>query len=123
MKLIIALVALAFASCATTPNATQNASADHGPYPANYETIVHAWISTTFFDPYSVRDLKIEKPFKGWRTGAPIFGEKSVYYGWEVVVKLNGKNRFGGYVGLQTYDLIIRRGKIIYAGNLTNPGL
>ena len=109
--------------CAEFPNAKQNASADHGPYPTNYEEIVHQWISKTFFDPYSIRDLAIEKPTKGWRTGAPLFGEKPVYYGWEVLVSVNGKNRFGAYVGLQKYDLIIRDGKIIYEGNLTNPGL
>jgi hypothetical protein len=116
-------MALALAGCATQPNAAENAAADHGPYPGNYEAIVHTWISKTFFDPYSIRDLTIDKPFKGWRTGAPLFGEKPAYYGWEVVVTVNGKNRFGAYVGLQKYDLIIRDGKIIYQGNLTNPNL
>lgn len=119
MKTIWILIAVALlASCAEMPNAQQNATADHGPYPANYEQIVHAWIAETFFDPHSVQDLMIAKPFKGWRTGAPIFGEKSVYYGWEVVVRANGKNQLGGYTGLKTYDLIIRDGKIIYDGTL-----
>jgi hypothetical protein len=110
------------AGCASMPNAAENAAADHGPYPGNYEGIVHTWISKTFFDPHSIQDLAIEKPTKGWRTGAPILGEKAAYYGWEVLVSVNGKNRFGGYTGLQKYDLIIRDGVIIYEVNLTNPG-
>ena len=123
MKTTIVLVSLAFASCATIPNATQNASADHGPYPANYEEIVHNYIAKTFLDPYSVRDLQIEKPAKGWITGAPLFGEPSVYYGWEVIFTVNGKNSFGGYTGLQKIDLIVRNGAVVKVMNLTHPEL
>ena len=84
---------------------------------------MHDWISKTFFDLHAIRDLQIEKPVKGWKTGAPLFGEKPVSYGWEVIVTVNGKNRFGGYVGLQKFDLMIRDGTIISEVNLTNPAL
>lgn len=119
----LALVAVCLTSCAGLPDANQNASADHGPYPSNYQEIVHRWIATTFFDPHSVQDLTISKPTKGWKTGSPLFGEPSVTYGWEIIVKANGKNRFGGYTGLQTYDLIIRNGVIVYDGTLGGPGV
>lgn len=105
-------MALLTGSCAAYPSAAQNEAADHGPYPKNYEAIVHDWMKRTLFDPYSVRDLTIAKPVKGWRTGSPLFGEKSVNYGWEVLVTLNAKNQLGAYTGLQTYDLIIRDGRV-----------
>jgi uncharacterized protein YceK len=122
-KLFSLMIALALAGCAEMPSATKNASADHGPYPSNYEQVVHDWIAQTFFDPHSIQDLTIAQPAKGWHTGAPILGEKAVYYGWEVIVSVNGKNRLGGYTGLQKYDLLLRDGKIIRETNLTNPGL
>ena len=113
MKTLCTLIAttLLASICAAFPNAAQNEAAHHGPYP-NYESIVRDWMKRTLADPYSVRDLTIAKPVKGWRTGSPLFGEKSVNYGWEVIVTLNAKNQFGAYTGLQTYDLIIRDGKV-----------
>jgi hypothetical protein len=111
---------LALGGCAEMPNAKQNASADHGPYPSNYEETVQTWIKKTFFDPYSIRDLQIGKPFKEYKTGAPLFGERTVY-GWGVIIEVNGKNRFGAYVGLQKHEIVIRDGKIIYEVNLSNP--
>ncbi len=122
---LLTLLALAvcLTSCATVPNEAENANADHGPYPGDYEALVHTWIAKAFFDPHSIQDLHIEKPVKGWKTGAPILGEPSVTYGWEVLVDVNGKNRLGGYTGLQRYDLLIRNGAIVYEGNLTYPGL
>src|SRR6266446_4212719 len=98
---------LVLAGCASMPNAQQNASADHGPYPANYEHIVRDYIAKNFKDPYSVRDLEIKKPTKGWFTGAPIFGEPSAYYGWEVIFTVNAKNSFGAYIGRQQIDLLV----------------
>src|SRR5436189_52262 len=120
LTLIMATVALA--GCVSVPT-QQNASADHGPYPTNYEAIVHAYISKNFFDPDSVRDLEIQKPTKGWSTGAPILGEPSTYYGWEVIFSVNGKNQTGGYTGLQKYDLLVRDGVAIKVMNLSNPEL
>lgn len=117
------MCSLLLANCATIPTPAQNAAADHGPSPSNYEEIVHTYIKRTFLDPYSVRDLQIEKPKKGWMTGAPLFGEPSAYYGWDVVFTLNGKNSFGAYTGLQTIDLLVRNGEIVKVMNLTHPEL
>ncbi|MDQ2658799.1 MAG: hypothetical protein M3Y03_00080 [Verrucomicrobiota bacterium] len=116
-KTLCILIAFAITSYGGVPSAAQNAAADHGPYPANYEVIVRRWIKQTFNDPYSLRDLTISKPAKGWRTGAPLFGEKAVNYGWEVLVTVNAKNTFGAYTGLQTYDLILRDGRVISDGS------
>jgi hypothetical protein len=119
MKAISVIIATAFlaATCAALPSPQQNAAADHGPYPSNYRAIVNDWIKHTFADPYSIRDLTITKPAKGWRSGSPLFGEKSVNYGWEVLVTCNAKNQLGAYTGLLTYDLIIRDGKVASDGS------
>ncbi len=117
--LLILSATLAFA----LPNAKQNEAADHGLYPKNYEEIVHKYIHENFSDPYSIRDLSIQKPTKGWVTGAWIFGEKPITYGWEVIFAINGKNTFGAYVGLQKIDLVVRDGKIVKVMNLTHPEL
>jgi hypothetical protein len=122
-RLLLTIAMLALASCASFPNAQQNASADHGPYPANYKEIVHNYIAKTFKDPYSVRDLEINKPTKGWFTGARIFGEPSAYYGWEVIFTVNAKNSFGAYTGRQQIDLLVRDGQVIKVMNLTHPEL
>jgi hypothetical protein len=105
------------------PNAKQNEAADHGPYPKEYEQIVQKYIHENFKDPYSIRDLSIQKPSKGWVTGAWIFGEKPITYGWEIIFAVNGKNSYGAYNGLEKIDLVVRDGKIIKVMNLTHPEL
>lgn len=123
-RLHLTIIAAALlTSCASQPTAQQNATADHGPYPANYQQIVRDYIAKSFFDPYSVRDVQIQKPTKGWFTGAPMFGEPAQYYGWEIIFTANGKNRLGAYAGLQKIDLLVRDGRVIKVMNLTHPEL
>jgi hypothetical protein len=125
MKTILTLsILLAIAaSVSAFPNAKQNEAADHGPYPKNHEEIVQKYIHENFMDPYSIRDLAIQKPTKGWVTGAWLFGEKPITYGWEIIFAVNAKNSFGAYSGLQKIDLIVRDGKIVKVMNLTHPEL
>ena len=125
-KLIsILIVLLLISGCATMPTMleAEEATADYGQYPSNYEEIVHDWINKVFFDPQSVRDLTISKPVKSWiQEPAPLelciqntsFIELGkVYYGYFVNVTCNAKNRMGGYVGRKTTGLLIRNGIII----------
>jgi hypothetical protein len=69
-----------------------------GPYPDNYKALMADYIKTTFFDPYSIRDVKITKPFPA-RSGFGI--------AWGVCLTLNAKNRMGGYIGLDTDFYVI----------------
>lgn len=105
------------------PTISEQAIADYGQYPSDYEEIVHDWINRIFFDPQSVYDLTISKPVKAWiQEPAPIefyiqnpshldFGK--TYYSYRVSVTCNAKNRMGGYVGRKTFKLHIRNGIII----------
>lgn len=119
---IIASLAIAFTGCAEMikPSQQQIAAADYGAYPANYEEIVHKWIHATFFDPGSVQDLEITKPVKGWWQDPPLLGGGRKF-GYTVEVYANGKNRFGGYVGRQHFQLIIRNGTIVGERNPDSP--
>jgi hypothetical protein len=123
MKIALSILLTITTPAWALPNAKQNEAADHGPYPKDYEAIVQNYIRTTFKDPYSIRDLSIQKPTKGWVTGAWIFGEKPITYGWEIIFAVNGKNGFGAYTGLQKIDLVVRDGKIVKVMNLTDPEL
>ena len=105
--LIVLLLSISLIGCATT--SSQIATADYGRYPANYEGIVQNWINSAFFDPYSIRDLRINPPKKYYLR--PLF--QRAYYGYRVRVSCNAKNRMGGYIGKEIRNLLIRNGMII----------
>lgn len=84
------IAALLLARCTPPPDVN---AGNAGPYPANYKDLMADYIKTTFFDPYSLRDVKLSKPFPS-RTGWGV--------GWAVCLTLNAKNRMGGYTGLST---------------------
>lgn len=106
------------------PTTAERASADYGQYPENYREIVDGWVHRTFFDPYSVRDLSMTKPEKYFIQQPPLLGGGRLF-GYRVRVSANAKNRLGGYTGLQTTNVLIRNGKVIYQwgeGELLGPG-
>ena len=116
------LSALLLGGCAAmiAPTPQEMAVADYGPYPENYKEIVNDWIHKTFFDPSSVQDLEISEPEKHFIQEAPLMGAKR-HFGWAVEVYANGKNRFGGYVGRQHFQLLIRNGVIDMEVNPDSP--
>src|SRR5262245_41832513 len=86
------LACLAVAGCSTP-------SIDAiGPAPVNYKAAVKDRAFRSFFDPQSIRDASISKPFHG-RTVANYNWESGM--GWVVCLKANTKTRFGAYTGLQ----------------------
>ena len=94
------------------PNPQEVATADYGAYPTNYRQIVDAWMRDTLYDPHSVVDLEIVPPSKYFLQAAPLMGGGRTF-GYLVKVKLNAKNRMGGYVGRKTMNLLIRDGKVV----------
>jgi hypothetical protein len=94
------------------PNAQETANADYGAYPQNYRAIVDEWMRDSLYDPHSVVDLEIKPPFKYFLQAAPLMGGGRTF-GYLVQVKLNAKNRMGGYVGRKTMNLLIRNGKLV----------
>lgn len=94
------------------PSPQERANADYGPYPTNYRELVEDWMRDTRYDPHSVVDLEIKPPTKYLLQAAPLMGGGRTY-GYLVQVKLNARNRIGGYVGRKTMNLLIRAGKIV----------
>jgi hypothetical protein len=115
---LIATLAL-LTGCATTKlTPEQAASADYGESPANYEQIVKDHFSRSLFDPYSAQ-YRIGTPYQGFSTKAPILGGGPDKFGYLVDVGVNGKNRFGGYVGEKQFRLLIKNGQVIREWQLT----
>lgn len=122
MKHIVILFTTLFLimGCATTTKLTpeQEATADYGQYPTNYEQIVKDYFSRSLFDPYSAH-YRIGTPYKGYSNKAPIMGGGVDQFGYLIDVGINAKNRYGGYVGEEQYRLLIRNGQVIQQWQLT----
>ena len=99
MKKLITIAALAMlSSCAQyNPESAGQPPTDHKAAVANY-------IKTTFFDPYSLRDVAISDPVPG-----------IMFYqsGYLVCFQANAKNRMGGYIGIHRTGLLLRNDAVI----------
>lgn len=84
----------------------------YGEYPKNYQEIITKWLSEVLADPASAN---IE-----WG-GAPTPAEmpdkktKKRLTGYLVEFKVNSRNRFGAYTGMQKKSVLIRDGRVIKA--------
>jgi hypothetical protein len=94
------------------PGQAQQASpadpALYGPYPTNYKEIVMKWLNDQLIDVGSAR---IEwggdpKPVDLGKNGQHL-------YGYLVQFKVNARNRFGAYTGMQQHGALIRDGEVI----------
>lgn len=100
--------------CATTKlTPAQEAAADYGEYPTNYEEIVKEYFNSSLVDPYSAH-YRIGTPQKGFSAKRPILGGGVDKFGYIVDVAINAKNRFGGYVGERPYRVLIRNGQVVW---------
>lgn len=111
MKFVIVLfLCFSVVSCAARPKSEMILSADYGPYPDNYEQIIKDHYSTKLFDPYSAVYTFNAKPRRDYDRVS-----SGVQFGWVVCGTINGKNRFGGYVGVQPFYTLIKNGRVIVA--------
>jgi hypothetical protein len=85
-KLIALALCGALAGCASTQSASD--------FPTDYRETIAQNKSTLFKDPGSVQDAMIGVP-------------KSSMLGWQVCLKANAKNGFGGYTGRTMYTIQI----------------
>ena len=101
MKKLIVVACLLLTGCA--PIFTFHPE-QAGPYPDNYKEIIRAHIERTFFDPYSLRSVRISNPHEG------VFATTS---GYRVCLEANAKNRMGGYIGLRRLTYLINSGQVV----------
>jgi len=80
----------------------------YGPYPANYKEIVMEWLNQQLLDAGTAR---IEwgsepKPIDLGKNGQHV-------YGYLVSFRVNARNPFGAYTGMQQHGALIKDGKVI----------
>src|SRR5438132_12479764 len=80
----------------------------YGPYATNYKEIVMKWLDTQLLDATSAR---IE--WNGDPKPANLGTEDKPLYGYLVNFKINARNRFGAYTGMQSHGALIRNGEVI----------
>jgi len=82
--------------------------ARYGPYPTNYKEIVMKWLDDQLVDAGSAR---IE--WSGDPKPADLGSKGEHLYGYVVYFKVNARNRFGTYTGMQNHGALIRNGEVI----------
>ena len=80
----------------------------YGPYPANYKEIIMKWLDDQLLDSGSAR---IE--WNGDPKPADLGQNGQHLYGYLVKFKVNARNRFGAYTGLQQHGVLIRNGEVV----------
>jgi hypothetical protein len=112
MKKLVSSVCMSFIGlcalgnlCAETPPADTER---YGAYPTNYKEIVLKWLDTQLIDPESAR---IE--WGGDPKPANLGTKDKPIYGYLVNFKVNARNRFGAYTGMQKHGALIRNGQVI----------
>lgn len=100
------LLSLFLAGCNATAG-TPPPHSEPAPSPETIKQAVRAHVRSTFFDPYSVRDAQLSQAT--WQ-GALQLGSGE---GWTVCLRVNAKNRMGGYNGIKDTAMTIRGGKVV----------
>ena len=80
----------------------------YGPYPTNYKEVVMKWLNDQLIDADSAR---IE--WQGDPQPADVGKNGQHLYGYLVKFKVNARNRFGAYTGLQQHGVLIRNGEVV----------
>ncbi len=102
--LLVGLCAVWNLSAETKPADTQ----PYGPYPTNYKEIVTKWLETQLIDAESAH---IE--WNGDPKPANLGAQDKPLYGYLVNFKINARNRFGTYTGMQSHGALIRDGNVV----------
>ncbi len=114
MKAFAFLALLAFSFCVLVQAETTEIEivADpsiYGEYPKNYKEIITKWLETRLVDAPSAN---IE--WAGGPRPADLPGpNKTRLHGYLVEFKVNSRNRFGAYTGMQKHGALIRDGNVI----------
>lgn len=92
------------------PEAAKNAEV-YGQYPLGYKEIVTQWLHTRLIDPDTAVVEFITEPKIAELAGKN--GER--LFGYLVEYRVNSRNKFGAYTGMQKKGALIRNGEVIKA--------
>jgi hypothetical protein len=113
MKTVGLFLMLAFVAASVLAAETIEITADpalHGEYPKKYQEIITNWLATALVDAPSAQIEWVTPPKPGSmpekKGGKPLFG-------YIVEFKVNSRNRFGAYTGMQKHKALIHDGQVI----------
>jgi hypothetical protein len=84
----------------------------YGEYPKNYKELITQWLNNTLVDAPSAQ---IEWPGTPQAGSLPEKKNGKALFGYLVEIKVNSRNRFGTYTGMQKHTILIRDGRVIKA--------
>jgi hypothetical protein len=84
----------------------------YGEYPKNYQEIITKWLGTVLVDPASANIEWGSAP-----AAVDLIDKKKRkrVVGYQVDFKVNSRNRFGTYTGMQKKSVVIRDAQVIKA--------
>jgi hypothetical protein len=91
--------------------APQTSPADpalYGAYPTNYKEIVMGFLNQQLLD---VNSARVE--WQGDPQPADLGKNGEHLYGYLVQFRVNARNRFGAYTGMQQHGVLIKDGKVV----------
>jgi hypothetical protein len=83
-----------------------------GEFPKNYQEIVTQWLNSTLVDAPSAQVEWVAAPQPG---SLPEKKGGKALFGYLVEIKVNSRNRFGTYTGMQKHTVLIRDGRVLKA--------
>ncbi len=98
------------------PSEEELAQLNYGVSPTGYEESIKEYFDDVLLDPYSAV-YEFNQPKKYWYRD-PETRRSQVYVGYVVKVKVNAKNKMGGYTGKQLWGFVFRNNEII---KIINP--
>ena len=84
----------------------------YGEFPKNYQEIITQWLNNTLADAPSAQIEWVGAPQAG---SLPEKKGGKALFGYLVEIKVNSRNRFGAYTGMQKHRMLIRDGRVIKA--------
>jgi hypothetical protein len=82
----------------------------YGEYPKNYQEIISNWLNTALVDGPSAQIEWVTPPKAG---SLPEKKNGKALLGYLVEFRVNSRNRFGTYTGMQKHTALIRDGQVI----------
>ena len=82
----------------------------YGEYPKNYKSVVLNWLADKLIDFASSQVVWGDPP-----KPSELPGKDGKLMGYLVEFKVNSRNQFGAYTGMQKHGALIRDGKVIKA--------
>lgn len=86
-------------------------NAEYGDVPADAQSAIEERFNRVLFDPFSAH-FEYGTPYKAYVNSPLIDGGRVRWVGWAIPVRVNAKNRLGGYVGWKDYAALFAHGSI-----------